>query len=306
MTIPAVTVVIATIATRGKTPALLRAIASIRDQDMACRIIAVVNGNKRDDELVKALRHADDIDVQVFEEGNLVKALTFGVGAVRTPYFCVLDDDDVLMPGACRKRFEYMEANPSADVLVTAGIKQHADGRIERVPARLDRNDPLTSLFDCNWLPSCGAIYRRARIGPGYFSSMPRYLEWTHLAFRLVRERCVHFSSDDNEPHFKIFETVGSESLSLNYVVALPGNIARLRDEALPEHIQHLLGDKLARAFHDAASRCMTAGRTREAWVFHLASLRQRRGARYLPFTRHLIVAALQAVLPGNPKALDT
>jgi glycosyltransferase involved in cell wall biosynthesis len=296
-----VTVVVATLASREKSAALFRALTSIRDQNINCRIVAVVNGPKRDGDVVAALKQAADIDVLDLEDGNLVKALTAGVAAVQTEYFSVLDDDDVFTTGACRKRYEYMVEHPEADVLATSGTKQFSDGRTERIPARFDSNDPLASLFDCNWLPSCGGMYRRARIGADFFASMPRYLEWTYLAFRLARERRVHFWNRDAEPHFTIFETTGSESLGLNYVLALPRNIAQMHDSTLPPHIQRLLADKIARAFHDAAARCVSAGRTKDAWRFHLESVSRRSGIRYLPYTRHLLAATLQSVVSTRP-----
>ena len=296
-----VTVIVATLASREKSPGLLRALASIRDQNINCRVVAVVNGHKRDEDVVDALKQAADVDVLELDEGNLVKALTAGVEAVRTNYFSVLDDDDVFTTGACRKRYEYMQKHPEADVLATPGTKQFADGRTEPIPARFDPNDPLASLFDCNWLPSCGGMYRRARIGADFFATVPRYLEWTYLAFRLARERRVHFWNEDAEPHFTIFETAGSESLGLDYVLALPRNIAQMRDTALPPHIQKLLADKVARAFHDAAARCMNTGRTKDAWRFHVESVSRRFGLRYLPFTRHLLVATLQSIVNTRP-----
>ena len=70
-------------------------------------------------DVMSALRQADDIELLSLDEGNLVKALAAGVAAVQTDYFSVLDDDDILLPHACRKRLEYMEAHPEADALVT-------------------------------------------------------------------------------------------------------------------------------------------------------------------------------------------
>jgi glycosyltransferase involved in cell wall biosynthesis len=293
---PRLTVVVATTATRERASTLLRAVATIRDQDIRCRIVVVANGRKRDNDLVSALKQ-DDIDVLELEEGNLVNALVAGVEAVATEYFCVLDDDDILMPGSCRKRVRYMDAHPETDALVTPGEKSWSDGRIERIPAYFDAHDPLLSLLKCNWLASCGGVYRRSRIGPEYFGSMPRYLEWTYFAFRLVRERSVHFWMDDPDPHFRIFETAGSESQTLDYIFAMPVSLARMRDRSLPARTQRLLTEKIARALHDAVTHCMAQSRTKEAWSFHLRSLCHLYGLRYVPFTRRLIVETLRSAI---------
>ena len=280
---------------KRRSSSLLRALAATRGQEIACRIIVVVNGSKRDAHVFAALREADDIELLTLDEGNLVKALAAGVEAVRTKYFSVLDDDDILRTGACAKRLQYMEAHPEADALATPGEKQYADGRKEWMPLRFNANDPLTSLFDYNWLTPCGGIYRRSRVGPEYFASMPRYLEWTYLAFRLVRERRIHFCMDDPEPHFTMFETAGSESQKLEYFIAMPDNVLQMQDPTLPRNVQRLLADKFARALHEAATQSMAWARITDAWRFHIRCLGHRHGIRFLPFTRHLIRATFQS-----------
>jgi len=262
---------------------------------MTCHITVVANGPKRDPDVLAALRQFDDIELLTLEEGNLVKALAAGVAAVRTAYFSVLDDDDILMAGACGRRFQYMEAHPEADALITPGQKQYADERTEWMPARFNANDPLASLFDYNWLTPCGGIYRRSRVGPEYFASMPRYLEWTYVAFRLVRERRVHFCMNDSEPHFTMFETSGSESQKVEYFTTMPDNLRRMQDPSLSGNIRRLLADKVARALHEAATRCLAGGRIGDAWRFHVRCLRLRRGIRFLPFTRHLLVGTFRS-----------
>jgi glycosyltransferase involved in cell wall biosynthesis len=294
MNTPGTTVIIPTMATRERSSSLFRALAAIQGQGIPCRIIVVVNGKKRDPQVVSGLKRAVDIELLTLEEGNLVKALAAGVEAVQTTYFSVLDDDDILLPGACEKRFQYMETHPEADALVTPGEKAFVDERSERMPLRFNADDPLTSLFDYNWLTPCGGIYRRSRVGPEYFASMPRYLEWTYLAFRLIRERRVHFCVDDPEPHFRMYETAGSESQKLEYFATMPENLLQMRDPSLPRHVQRLLADKFARALHEAATQCLSNGRITEAWRFHVRCLVNRDGIRFLPFTRHLILATFQ------------
>ena len=289
MSIPLVTVVIPTLATRERASTLSRAIEAIRQQDIACRTLVVVNGHRRDADVVATLRQAEGVDMLTLDEGDLVKALAAGAAAVGTKYFSVLDDDDILMPQACSKRVQYMEAHPEADALVTPGRKQFADGRTERIPARFNADDPLASLFDSNWLAPCGGIYRRSSIGESYFADMPRYLEWTYLAFRLVRERRVHFCVDDPVPHFTMFDTAGSESQKLEYFLAMPASILRMQDPSLPNHVQRLLANKFAAALHEAATRCLASAKIKDAWRYHLKCLSQPHGIRYLPFTRHLI-----------------
>ncbi len=293
---PEVTVVVATTASRERSSTLFRAINSLRRQVTPCNILVVANGSQRDVEIVRALREAGDIRVLERSEGNFPKALEAGTRAVETTYFCFLDDDDVLTPDAIRRRVAFLDAHPEADAVVTPGEKVFPDGRIERVPMQFDEANPLASLLKCNWLASCGGMYRRSRVGPDYFETMPNYLEWTYLALRLIRERQVGFLLDESEPHFTIFDTAASESKKLAYVLALPENVARLRDPDLPREVQRLLSDKIVRAAHSASSSCLAYGMTRDAWRYHFASLGRLSGLRYLSYSRHLLRASLGQV----------
>jgi len=296
------TVIIPTLASSERSVSLVRAVESIHEQEGLCKIIVVVNGNRRDLDVVSALKRARDTRVLELVEGDLVKALTAGVEAVTTPYFSILDDDDHLMAGAARKRIDYMDRHPEADVLVTPGQRQFMDGRTVRVP-HLNGKDTIASLLDNNWLASCGGVFRRRSVGHDYFASMPRYLEWTYLAFQLARERSVHFMMDDPFPHFTIVETPSSESRSLEYSLAMPGALAQMQDPSLPLEIQRTLSRKVGAALHHAAGRCKKSGRMRDAWRFHLASLRKRDGMKYLLFTRHLLIGTLR--LTRDKRGLD-
>ena len=186
-----------------------------------------------------ALSQAEDIELLSLDEGNLVKALADGVEAVRTDYFSVLDDDDILLPGRMPQACRNMDAHPEADALVTPDTNNSLTaGRngFPRASMRATRSRASsTQLAGAVWryLPP---FARWQRI----FRGMPRYLEWTFLAFRLVRERRVHFCVDDPAPHFTMFDTPGSESQKLEYVAGDAGNILRMRDRSLPPHVQRL------------------------------------------------------------------
>jgi len=195
-----------------------------------------------------------------------------------------------------------MDKHPEADVLVTFGLRKRLEGSVKRVPCAVG-NNLIASLLDDNWLPSCGGVFRRQVVGPAYFASMPRYLEWTFLAFRLARERSVRFMIDDPNPHYTIVESPSSESRSLDYSLAMPEALARMQDPSLPLAIQHALSRKIGAALHHASGRCRKGGRLSEAWRLHLASLRTRGGWRYLPFTRHLLFAPSRIALDETKPA---
>lgn len=292
------TVIIPTLASADRSTSLRRAIRSILDQDIPCRIVAVVNGDKRHRDIVSTLETTPNVRVLSQTKGNLVQALVTGVEAVDTRFFSVLDDDDMLLRSACRRRVEYMAVHPEVDVLVTPGEKRHLDGQVHFIPnfSTLDKSDLVASLLRSNWLASCGGVFRRSRIGPDYFEAMPRYLEWTYLAFQLANDCQVHFLEPDEPPHYTIFETESSESRELEYVFAMPASMALLRESPLPRHIERLVSEKLARVSHSAARQALANDMLTTAWKFHIDSLRERHGLRYLSFTRHLLLAGFRAI----------
>lgn len=288
------TIIIPTIASAARARDLRRAIDSVRDQSEPCRILCVVNGDRRDDDVVASVRAVPRVGVLEQAEGNLVKALAAGVAAVETPFFSILDDDDILLPGACARRVAAMQARPDADVVATPGLKRWISGREEPLPDRFDADDPMNSLFVSQWLPSCGGVFRRATVGPEFFAAMPRYLEYTDLAFRLLRQRRVAFLFDD-APHFIVFQTEGSDSASLEHTLALPRHLERIRAAHLPPRVDRAVARKIAGLRHRAAVQCLRAGRVAEAWRYHVGSLRDAGGLRYLLFTRHFLLAPFRA-----------
>jgi hypothetical protein len=195
------------------------------------------------------------------------------------------------MPGATRKRVVYLDSHPEVDVLATYGLRQAPDGRTIRVPLPVTK-DLLTSLLDDNWLTSCGGAFRRGRVTAEYFARVPRYMEYTHLAFQIARDRTVHVL-DDPSPHYTQIYTSGSDSQGLNFAMAQPYALAQMQDGSLPQEFRILLARKVAAAFHNAANYCYRSGRLLDAWRFHIASLRNRHGLKYLPLSGHLLVATL-------------
>ena len=60
----------------------------------------------------------------------------------------------------------------------------------------------------------------------------------------------------------------------------------------LPE--RRLLRIKRGQTLHAVSDLLRRDGRLREAWSYHLRSLRQPRGWRYLPYSRHLLARVAQ------------
>lgn len=291
------TVIVATLASAERSMSLQRAVQSIRSQDVRSRIIVVVNGNRRDDEIMEWLLSVPDLNVLDQAEGNFAKALAFGVRAVKTPFYSFLDDDDELLPHACRRRAEFMAANSHVDLLVTPGRKKTLSGHDLVVPEyrTLDHSDLIGSLIGSNWLASCGGVFRKSTICDAQFCAVPNYLEWTFLALQIARNHNVHIMHEDEPPHFVVHETNVSESNSVAYHLAMPANVALLKDASHSPHWVKQVSKRLAEVCHAASDCALKNGMLAEAWKNHLKSLGYWSGIKYLPFTRHLILESLRS-----------
>lgn len=286
---PRVTAIVPTLAERTRREGLLRAIESLRNASSEpLRIIVVVNGSRFDPDTVSLLRGVPDVKVVQMEIGSLPYAIEVGRGLVETPYFCFLDDDDEYLPGAIDLRLHALESDPEADLVVTNGYRY--DGMQSSLALKpLDgvSRDPLGSLFEGNWLASCGGLFRSERVTRAVFTDINAYTEWTWIAFRLAREGWKVAVVD--APTFRINETAGSASKSDAYRRAFLVLYRRMLDAGLPKELERRAKGRISDVWHDLAVVELGRGNRAEAWRCHLSSLRFAHGMRYLAFTRRML-----------------
>lgn len=288
-----VSIIMPTIACPERAVSLVRAIDSVVSQQGARGIpLVVVNGSAAAPEVLEHLRRRTDIRLSTREEASLPRALHAGRARVDTPYFAVLDDDDELLPGALRARLEALDEASGADVVVTSGYlegfgrRQLNIGDFRRIQA-----EPLPMLLVQNWLPPCAGLFRTSAVTTDFFEEIPRYREWTYLALRLALARKITFLA---RPTF-VYRTDTPDSLSKSraYCLAGPPAIARMLELDLPEAVRAALRVRLAGDLHSASSRELADGNYRAAWRWHLRSLTQPSGWRYLPYARKLLIGSL-------------
>lgn len=182
-----VTVIIPTMAEDKRHDSLLRAIESVSGTtNRPVHIVVVVNGNKRSRDVENSLRNIGHVELLSLEIASLPLAHLAGRRAVKTRYFCFLDDDDEYLPGTIDARIDSLAGNEDADFIVTNGYR-NMDGIDWPCLDNLDKvlTAPLALLFRQNWLASCGALFRFDRIGVECFEETHPYVEWTWLAFKL-------------------------------------------------------------------------------------------------------------------------
>jgi len=284
-----VTVIIPTMAEEKRHASLLRAIASVSDAtNKPVRIVVVINGNRRSPDVENSLRNIGHVELLSLEVASLPLAHLAGRRAVKTRYFCFLDDDDEYLPGAIDARVGVLAGDESIDFVVTNGYR-HLGGTdwpclkdLDKVPAA-----PLAQLFRQNWLPSCGSLFRSDQIGAAYFEDGNAYVEWTWLAFQL----CLAGEKVGvlDQPTFRIYDTQESASKTEAYLAAFDALYRKMLAKNPPRQIATLIKKRIGEEFHYKADSLRQEGLLLEAWKAHLKSLCYPGGWRYLPFSRWLL-----------------
>ncbi len=286
-----VTVLVPTLARKERADGIRAALESVLTQEGVRGMpLVIVNGAEWDASLVRELTADPRLRVITIDEPGIPAALTAGRKLVETPWFSELDDDDVMMPGALALRLDALEAHPELDAVVTNGYRRGATAEaLSMTDISAVRRDPLTALLSCNWLLPGSWLCRTDRVGVEVFRDMPRFLECTYLAARLASTgRLLLVDQPTVIWHTDIPD---SESKSRDFHFGEVAALNRILDLELPEHFRAGIRRKRAEASHSIANRLITEGNPGEAWRWHLRSLTDPSGWRYLLFTRRVIAA---------------
>jgi glycosyltransferase involved in cell wall biosynthesis len=295
--LPAVSVIIPTLARPERAPGLMRAIQNITSQQGVRGLpIVVVNGPYAAAEIRQSLSRRHDLRLITRAEPGLPQALSAGRAAVETPYFSVLDDDDELLPGALTARVRALDADPEADVVVTNGYDEGFGRRELNVEDfREIECDPLRTLLRRNWLRPCAGTFRTRTITRDFFEHIPPYREWTYLGLRIALACTIRFLG---APTFVYHtDTVGSLSKSKAYCLAAPRAIGEMLRLNLPRDVRAMLRAHLTADLHTSSERERLDGNYAAAWGWHLRCLTHARGWRYLSYTRHLLYGSVRRMV---------
>jgi glycosyltransferase involved in cell wall biosynthesis len=284
-------VVIPTACERARAQTIERAIASAHSQaGSRIEVIVVVNGCRADARLLDALKRDRRITVACIDEGNVSAARHFGIVHSRGRYFCFLDDDDELLEGSIGRRAAILDTDADIDFVVTNGLV-HCD--IDRTlvdPARIEsiNEDPLAAMLQGNYVANAGAMFRRT-IDEHLFDFRLEHFEWTYLLFVLIASgKRMRF---DGAVTFRKYENrADSVSKSDRYALAYPAFLAQLRKLADGTHVAGALARRIPEAHNSASELLLNRGRLPAAWLAHLKCLATG-GWRFLPYTRHLLIA---------------
>jgi glycosyltransferase involved in cell wall biosynthesis len=284
-----VTVIVPTQARRERAASLCAAIDSVLAQDGVSVVpLIVVNGVQREPAIVERLLCDRRLRVVFSETVGLPAALHAGRMALDTPWFADLDDDDLLLPGALALRIDALQARPDCHTVITSGYRRSGSNDVIGTPKDLDvAADPMRALLRQNWLLPGSYLCRTADVGPEHFERMPRYLERTYLALRLTTHGSILWL--DRPTVINHVDTPDSEWASRDSALGQADALRRILELELPPDVHAALRARIAQACHNASALELRAGRLGEAVRWHLRSLREPGGWRYLPYTRHIL-----------------
>ena len=229
-----------------------------------------------------------DVTLERLAPASLPEALRAGRQLVATRYFSELDDDDLLLPGALALRHERIARGDLPDAVVTDGIlRGQSVDRTNIIDIAAVRRDPLRELLKRNWMLTGSALFRTETITPGVFEGMPSYLERTFLGLVLATRFRIAFLSEPTVVHHT--DLPFSIDRSVECRVGRPAALRRLLALPLPHDVRGVLRDRIGEAYHGLSESSWREGRRLEAWLWHLRCLSERRGWRYLAYTRHLL-----------------
>jgi glycosyltransferase involved in cell wall biosynthesis len=291
---PAVTVIIPTLGLRERADSLRAAIRSVQDQaGVSTTVIVVLNGSKRDPKVERELRDNVRITLVVRDAGGIPAALAAGREQVRTQWFASLDDDDLYLQNALLRRVRALEKRPDCAAAFTNGYIRTGMNDVLHVKGnRRIGDDPVHAMLDGNWCLPGSWLCRSAMVGGDVFDDMPNHLECTYFALRIATEHPIEWIDAPT-----VVYNVGSpsaDSQSRAFVLGQVRALRRIVQLDLPLDVRHAYRMRIASAYHSAAEHERRAGALLAACRWHVGSLLQPAGWRYMLFTRHLLRDALR------------
>jgi glycosyltransferase involved in cell wall biosynthesis len=288
-----VTVIIPTRALAPRTELIRGAIRSVLDQDrVRATPLVVVNGSGADPWLIRELREDSRVVLAFLDRANLPAALRWGRERVRTPFFTTLDDDDELLPGGLLARLTALETNRNWDAVVTNGIVRKGEVQAIKNPdTDLIRRDPVRAMLKHNWLLPGAWLSRTGAMPPEVFDGMPEFLECTYLAYWMASNRRIGFL--ETPTLLRVKDTPASASRSMEYTLGQADALRRLLQLNLPPDVKANIERRISSVCHTAARRCLADGSYADAWSWHLRSLREPGGWRFIRYTARLLAAPL-------------
>lgn len=297
-------VVVRTLADAQRSTTLFRALDSIQNQrGLNARPIVVVNGGLFDPCTLAALKERPGIILSQLSQASTADSMAEGLRLVQADFFAYLDDDDVLIADSLLMPVEWLESHKEHDVVVTNGHFVAEDGGYSEFIHIADHvriGDAALSLLDDGWLAPGAFICRKKSISPNMLDPRWNQMEWTHLAFEIsAANKKIHFMNWSTALYYN---TPGSMSKDAAHLEALIDLMESVRsDRRMSTLVKNKANRKYHNALHMMAARYCREGNLRQAWRYHLRSMRPPYTFEYLLFSRKLLWPVARGSKGGPP-----
>jgi glycosyltransferase involved in cell wall biosynthesis len=285
-----VSVIVPTRALAGRAALLRRALDSVfAQQGVRVVPIVVINGPGPDPDTVRQLTTDSRLRVVTLPPADydLPAALLAGRNLVDTPWFSELDDDDLLLPTALAERVNALE-DDAYGAAISNGLRRNAAGDVLHIPdASLVERDPIRALPKHNWLLPGSWLCRTDAVPGWIFEGMPPFLECTYLALRLATHCRVRILAQPGVIWHT--DTPIAVTRSREYVMGQVTALQRILQLDMPADVRTAFRTKMSLACHGISDLHLQEGAQGAAWDWHLRSLAQPGGLRYLAFTLKLL-----------------
>lgn len=286
-------VIIRTLADAPRAEQLERAIQSVHAvSGLNARPIVVANGDRYDPALLESLRSRTDLTFVYMEKPSAGKAMVLGRCHVSAAYFMYLDDDDELISDALGSLLQEecpLSDPPDWQVLITNRLCRY-NGELRREYSDLAaaKRAPVAMLLRENWLSAGASIFATDAVDAALIDVGRDNHEWTHMAFRLAcRGYKLRFvdvpAAVYNDTEASLSKSQKHQEQELDMLEALAG------EPSADDTARALVERKYRNLLHVMSARSLEKGDYRDAWIYHLKSMRPPHTFRYLLYSRKLL-----------------
>jgi glycosyltransferase involved in cell wall biosynthesis len=269
---------------RARAASLQRAVRSVLDQrGVEAECIVIFNGSNYDATAIAWTQAQERTRCVVMDGPDKPRATLVGRSLVNSEFFCYLDDDDELLPGALERRVDIIRRR-HLDCVATNGYAvegRHTRPVFTETRALHETGYVHSLLASRNWLASCGGLFRTATVNLSYFQNLPQHREWTVIAFRIASTLKVHF---EDVATFRIYSSPDSQSKKDSYIdagVHILEDMQRYATDA--EHIT-MIAHRKAAAYRAMCSYYRLRRNFGTAWRAYWNAVRSRGGWTYIPY----------------------
>lgn len=284
-------VVVRTLADSQRSGALFRALDSIQSQcAVSARPIVVVNGDRYDPQTLSELQQRPGILLQRLPQASTAGALVEGRRLVTAPYFAYLDDDDILIPDSLLEPMEWLDDHADCDVLISNGyfVKNGELSEFIHISDHIRIGQPALSLLDDGWLAPGTSIFRTRSIPQDMLDPHWDHMEWTNLAFEIcAAKKRLHFMNVATALYYDTPRSLSKRTAHQEAALALMRSIRS--DHRMSREVRRKADKMYHGLLHLLAAEYRRKANLRQAWRYHLASMRPPYTFDYLLFSRKLL-----------------